>query len=180
MSPEGDTQDYQVVERGGRRTGKGTLQIWIDDIVIIVVVLARTTDQNQPAKKMLVFKIIWKYEAGTQDHMRIWGWWLSPSYVLVEDVGRHWFGCWIYVVDCPNQPTCFAHFDLCICQLCFIIIPLANEYDAGDYHRWYVSVEDEARHSRGSCKGDQKSKRSQRWTSSLSSQSERISKKTKS
>ena len=24
------------------------------------------------------------------------------------------------LVNCPTQPTCFAHFDLCICQLCFI------------------------------------------------------------
>ena len=72
-----------------------------------------------------------------------------------------------YVVDC------FAHLDFCICQLCFIVIPLANDYDAGDFHHLYVWVEDVARHSRGSCKGDQKSKRSQRRTLSLSSQSEK-------
>ena len=24
-------------------------------------------------------------------------------------------------VNCHTQPTCFAHFDLCICQLCFTI-----------------------------------------------------------
>ena len=29
MSPEGDTQHYQVVGRGGRRTGKGTLEKYL-------------------------------------------------------------------------------------------------------------------------------------------------------
>ena len=24
------------------------------------------------------------------------------------------------LVNCPTQLTCFAHFDLCICHLCFI------------------------------------------------------------
>ena len=27
------------------------------------------------------------------------------------------------VVDCPTQPTCIAHFDLCICHLYFITNP---------------------------------------------------------
>ena len=49
-----------------------SLQKRIEDIVIIVVVLARTTDQNQPAKKMLVFKIIWEYEAGDYHHLMFW------------------------------------------------------------------------------------------------------------
>ena len=82
-------------------------------VSFVAWILTPEPDQNQPAKKMLVFKIIWEY---------------------------------------------------------------------GDYHHWYVSVEDEERHSRGSCKGDQKSKRSQRRTLSLSSQSEKEldKKKTKS
>ena len=29
MSPEGDTLHYQVVERDGRRTGKGTLEKYL-------------------------------------------------------------------------------------------------------------------------------------------------------
>ena len=24
------------------------------------------------------------------------------------------------LVNCPTQLTCFAHFDFCVCQLCFI------------------------------------------------------------
>ena len=63
---------------------------------------------------------------------------VKPLVIIM--IYKFWLKMWStdkdneYVVNCPNQPTCFAHFDLCICKLCFIIIPLANEYDAGDRH----------------------------------------------
>ena len=48
MSPEGDTQHYQAVGRGGRRTGKGILQISfvilleiLQQLIMLVVVMEK-------------------------------------------------------------------------------------------------------------------------------------------
>ena len=63
--------------------------------------------------------ISWLYALYSQTALRAQTTKYSTVHFVFGTSHSKWEGKW-HVVNCPTQPTCFAHFDLCICQLCFI------------------------------------------------------------